>query len=41
MRAKCDSEPRLGYHLTQRAAQTMSHRLQAARVRLLDLYGSQ
>ena len=40
LRGKCDADPRLGYHLTQRAAQTMSHRLQATRVRLLDVYGS-
>lgn len=40
LRGKCDSDPRLGYHLTQQAARTMSHRLQATRVRLLDLYGT-
>ena len=32
--------PRLGYALLQRVAQVMYHRLQSARVRLLDLYGA-
>ncbi len=39
LRGKCDRDPRLGYDLLQRVAQVMSHRLQATRVRLLDLYG--
>ncbi len=39
LRRKCDADPRLGYQLIQRVAQVMSHRLQATRVRLLDLYG--
>jgi CRP/FNR family cyclic AMP-dependent transcriptional regulator len=39
LRRKCDADPRLGYDLIQRVAQVMSHRLQATRVRLLDLYG--
>jgi CRP/FNR family cyclic AMP-dependent transcriptional regulator len=39
LRRKCDADPRLGYELIQRVAQVMSHRLQATRVRLLDLYG--
>jgi CRP-like cAMP-binding protein len=39
LRAKCDAEPRLGYLLTQRLAEVMRHRMQSARVRLLDLYG--
>ncbi len=39
LRRKCAADPRLGYELIQRVAQVMSHRLQATRVRLLDLYG--
>lgn len=39
LRAKCEADPALGYALLQRATQVMNHRLQAARVRLLDLYG--
>jgi len=40
LRGKCDDDPRLGYEFALRVAQMMSHRLVAARVRLLDLYGS-
>jgi CRP/FNR family transcriptional regulator, cyclic AMP receptor protein len=40
LRGKCDADPRLGYQFVQRAAQVMSGRLLAARLRLLDLYGS-
>ncbi|MFO7589930.1 MAG: cyclic nucleotide-binding domain-containing protein [Acidimicrobiia bacterium] len=40
LRGKCDDDPRLGYDLMQRFAQLMLDRLQSARVRLLDLYGS-
>ncbi len=39
LRGKCDADPLLGYELVQRVAQVMYHRLEAARVRLLDLYG--
>jgi CRP-like cAMP-binding protein len=39
LRAKCDTDPRLGYKLTQQLAEVMRHRMQSARVRLLDLYG--
>jgi len=39
LRGKCDADPELGYALMQRVAQVMFARLQAARVRLLDLYG--
>lgn len=39
LRAKCDADPRLGYGFIQRVALVMAHRLQATRVRLLDLYG--
>ena len=40
LRAKCDADPRLGYELTQRVAQIMSGRLQATRLRLIDIYGT-
>ncbi len=39
LRGKCDADLRLGCEFLQRVAQVMSHRLDAARVRLLDLYG--
>lgn len=39
LRAACDADPGLGYAILRRVAQVMSHRLQSARVRLLDLYG--
>jgi CRP-like cAMP-binding protein len=38
LRGKCDDDPHLGYDLMQRVAQVMYGRLQAARIRLLDLY---
>jgi CRP-like cAMP-binding protein len=41
LRGKCADDPVLGYALMQRVAQVMYGRLQDARVRLLDLYGSQ
>jgi CRP-like cAMP-binding protein len=40
LRGKCDEDPALGYALLQRVARVMYHRLQSARIRLLDLYGS-
>lgn len=40
LRSKCEEDPALGYALMQRVAQVMYHRLQSARVRLLDLYGA-
>ncbi|HSE10952.1 MAG TPA: cyclic nucleotide-binding domain-containing protein [Nocardioidaceae bacterium] len=40
LRNKCDEDARLGYEMMQRVAQVMYHRLQSARVRLLDLYGT-
>ena len=40
LRARCEQDPALGYALMQRVAQVMYHRLQSARVRLLDLYGT-
>jgi CRP-like cAMP-binding protein len=40
VRGLCDAEPELGYELCRRFMQVMVDRLQATRVRLLDLYGS-
>lgn len=40
LRGKCESDPALGYALMQRVAHVMYERLQDARIRLLDLYGS-
>jgi CRP-like cAMP-binding protein len=40
LRARCDEHPALGYRLMQRTAVIMQARLEAARVRLLDLYGA-
>lgn len=40
LRGKCDEDPALGYALLQRVARVMYQRLQSARVRLLDMYGS-
>lgn len=40
LRAKCEQDARLGYELMQRVAQVMYQRLVAARIRLLDMYGS-
>lgn len=39
LRGKCEADPRLGYDIVLRIAEVMSHRLQATRLRLLDLYG--
>lgn len=39
LRTACDADPGVGYALARRVAQVMSHRLQSARVRLLDMYG--
>ena len=40
LRGKCDEDTRLGYLLMQRVSAVMFERLEAARVRLLDLYGT-
>lgn len=40
LRGKCDRDPVLGYQLLQRVAVVMYARLQAARVRMLDLYAA-
>ncbi len=39
IRGKCETEPKLGYELFKRFAQIFGERLQATRMRLLDLYG--
>jgi CRP/FNR family cyclic AMP-dependent transcriptional regulator len=39
LRGKCESDPRLGYELTRRFSRVMLDRLQATRLRLLDVYG--
>jgi len=39
LRARCEEHPALGYRLMQRTAVILQGRLEAARVRLLDLYG--
>jgi len=39
LRAKCESDSRLGYDLMSRFAQVMIDRLQSTRLRLLDVYG--
>ena len=39
LRGKCDEDPALGYALLQRFSHVMVERLQATRLRLLDVYG--
>lgn len=39
LRGKCGADPALGYALLQRVSHVMYERLQAARVRMLDVYG--
>jgi CRP/FNR family transcriptional regulator, cyclic AMP receptor protein len=41
LRGKCEADSELGYQLLRRVTSVMYQRLQSARVRLLDLYGSQ
>ena len=41
VRALCEADPVLGRALSRRVAEIIGHRLQAARTRLLDLYGPQ
>ncbi|MFE3327058.1 cyclic nucleotide-binding domain-containing protein [Streptomyces sp. NPDC059176] len=38
VRGLCDSDPALGLALTRRVLEVVAHRLQATRIRLLDLY---
>jgi len=40
LRGKCEEDPRLGYELMKLVTQVMLSRLTAARLRLLDLYGT-
>ncbi len=40
LRGKCDAEPALGYELLRRFSQIIVGRLQATRLRLLDIYGT-
>jgi hypothetical protein len=40
LRGKCQEDPRLGYELVMRFADVLLSRLDAARLRLVDLYGS-
>jgi CRP-like cAMP-binding protein len=40
LRGKCATDPALGYQLLSRVTHVMYDRLQATRVRLLDLYGT-
>lgn len=40
LRTKCEADPKLGFQLLSRVTQVMYDRLQASRVRLLDLYGT-
>jgi hypothetical protein len=39
LRGKCESDPVLGYELMKRISQVIIDRLQATRMRLLDVYG--
>ena len=39
LRARCESDPALGYELTQRLARVVAKRLQATRVRLITTTG--
>lgn len=40
LRGKCDDDPALGYEMLKRFSVLVRDRLQATRLRLLDLYGS-
>ena len=40
LRAKCEDDPRLGFELMRRFANLAASRLQSARLRLLNIYGS-
>jgi CRP/FNR family transcriptional regulator, cyclic AMP receptor protein len=39
LREECDEDPALGYELMRRFARLATRRMQAARIRLLDVYG--
>jgi CRP-like cAMP-binding protein len=40
LRAKCEEDPSFGNEILKRFAQVVVHRLEAARLHLLDLYGN-
>ena len=40
LRDKCEADPAFGYRVMKRFAQVVAERLQATRLRLLDLYGT-
>ncbi len=40
LRRKCEADPRLGYDMMKRFMPPLLHRLQDARLQMLDLYGS-
>ena len=40
LRGKCEQDPAMGYELMKRFARIMTARLQATRLRMLDVYGS-
>jgi CRP/FNR family cyclic AMP-dependent transcriptional regulator len=40
LRDKCAADPAVGYALMQRVSQSMYERMQGARIRLLDLFGT-
>ncbi len=40
LRNKCDEDPALGFALLKRMASVMTERLQATRLRVLDVYGN-
>jgi CRP/FNR family cyclic AMP-dependent transcriptional regulator len=40
LRARCEQDPRLGFELMRRFARLATERLQATRLRLLDVYGT-
>lgn len=39
VRAKCEEDPKLGYELMKRFSAIIHHRMQAARLQIMDLYG--
>jgi len=41
VRSLCEADPVLGYAVTRRVAEIVTHRLQGTRTRLLELYGPQ
>ena len=40
LRDKCNADPAFGYRVMRTFAQVVAERLQATRLRLLDLYGT-